>query len=147
MRPLRDNVVLRRIPYEHPSLAVVGVKLNKGIVVAIGPGKRIRRLVHYRRAEESLVEGVWLPDGAERVKRDGKPLVRPMRVAVGDVVEFSPNQHTIEFELDGERLVLISEQSIYWKDRSGSRSEAILAQRPAGWERGRNGAADTFLAR
>lgn len=144
IRPLRDNVVLQRLPYEHPVLAVVGIRLNKGRAVAVGPGRRIRQLIHYRRAEDSLVEGVWLPDGAERVK-DGKPLIRPMRVAVGDIVEFSPNQHTIDFEVDGERYVLISEQSIYWKDNEGAGE--VLAQRPSGWERGRNGSKDTFLAR
>ena len=38
VRLLRDKVLLRRVAYEHPVLVVVGIKLNRGEVVAIGPG-------------------------------------------------------------------------------------------------------------
>ena len=147
VRLLRDKVLLRRVAYEHPVLVVVGIKLNRGEVVAIGPGKRKRRLVHYARAPGSLTDGVRLEDGPERVGADGAPLLHVMRVKVGEVVEFSPVKHDREFEYGGEQYVIISEGSIYGIDRSGSNSAAILSQRSAGWEKGRNGAKDTFLAR
>lgn len=141
IKPLRDNVLLRAMPYEHETLAMPLIKINRGEVIAIGPGRRVRRLVHYKRAEGSLTEGVWLPDGPETGQ------IRPMRVKVGDIVDYSRNKHTLDFEFEGQPCVLIAEQSIYGRDVSGEKGHAILAARPAGWERGRNGAADTFLAR
>jgi co-chaperonin GroES (HSP10) len=147
VRPLRDSVLLKRIPYKHPILVTVGIKLNKGEVIAIGPGRRVKRLVRYRRGEGKLTGDIYMPDGAERVGKDGKPLIRPMRVAIGDVVEFSPYKHQREFTFRGEHYVVLPEQSIYGRDPTRSQSEAALSQRSAGWETGRGGQKDTFLAR
>jgi co-chaperonin GroES (HSP10) len=142
VRPTRDNVLLRLVPYKHEFLEVRGIALNKGEVVAIGPGRRIRKLVRYRRGEGFLSGDLLLPDGDERVDKNGAPLIRPMRVKVGEWVEFSNYKHMIEFEYSGEQYVLLPEQSIYGKDLTQSQSQAILAQRTAGYSRD-----GSFLAR
>ena len=136
IRPLKDRVCIQRLEYKHDFLEVVGITLNKGVIVAVGEGRHLRRLVEYRKAEGALTGSIFLPDGPYTGK------IRPMRVSVGQVVEYSPNKHDLEFDLDGETFVLIPEQSIYGIDKSESRSLAILSQRSAGWERG-----GSFLAR
>lgn len=129
VRPLRDRVLIQRITYQHPTLAIVGVTLQKGIVVAVGYGRRIRRKVRFDKAEGHLsTQGsLYFEDGEETGK------LRPMRVKVGDTVEFSP-RNQIEWNFEGEDLVWIWEQSIYGTTND-SQSEALLWQQSAGYDR------------
>jgi co-chaperonin GroES (HSP10) len=133
LRPLRDRVLIRKIEYKHPLLAVVGVVLEKGVVVAVGPGRRIRRKVRFNHSMDQMntKRALYFEDGEETGK------VRPMRVKVGDTVEFSTRQQ-IEIEWEGERLYMIFEQSIYGIDPNASQSQALLWQQSAGYDRNGN---------
>lgn len=133
VRLLRDLVLVRRLPLEHATLAMPGVTLNRGVIHAVGPGRRVKRLVRYKAGEGMLGGDIYLPDGPETGK------IRPMRVQPEQVVEFSPYKHQLDFEWEGEKYVIIPEQSIYGVDHGNT---TILHQRIAGYERG-----GTFLAR
>ena len=135
---VRDNVLLRIVEYRHDILEVRGITLNKGIVVAVGPGRRKRRLVHYRPAEHEMRSGLWLEDGAER----SPTILKPMPVAVDDCVEFTPYKHQISFTHGDERYVILPATAIYAKDPNYSQSQAILSARGAGYDRD-----GTYLAR
>lgn len=106
LRPLRDWVAIRPLAYEHPLLHVIGIQLHKGRVVAIGPGRRMRRRVAYKRHEENSDSIQYFDDGPETGK------VRPMRVKVGDVVEYG-FRNTVPFTFGREELIMVPEQSIY----------------------------------
>lgn len=130
IRPLNDRVFVKRFEYQHPILAVVGVKLEKGVVVAVGPGKPRRRKTLFRQAMGAVggQRDLMFEDGDER----NAPR-HPMPVKVGDVVEFSPRMQ-IEVEIDGEKLVVIRSGSIYGTSND-SKSEAMLWQESAGHDR------------
>lgn len=129
VRPLEDRVLVQRLEYEHPILAVVGVTLQKGIVVAVGPGKRKRRKVRFDLLEGHLStsRALYFEDGAE-IGGTHAIYVKP-----GDVVEFSP-RNQIDWEYEGEKLVWIKHSSIYGTTND-SRSEALLWQQSAGHDR------------
>lgn len=125
LKVLRDRVAIRRMDYKNPYIAVVGVALQKGEVVAIGAGRRVRRKTKF-----SGMPGhppIWFEDGAETGK------VLPMQVKVGDFVEFSPREQ-FEFEFNGEKLVMIWQNSIYYIS-DDSPSNALLFQQSAGYDR------------
>jgi len=132
VRPLEDRVLVQRLEYEHPTLAVVGVTLQKGIVVAVGPGKRKRRKVRF-----DLLQG-HLSSERSLYFEDGPEIggIHKMPVSVGDVVEFSP-RNQIEWEKDGEKLVWIKAGAIYGTTNE-SKSEALLWQQSAGTDRNGN---------
>jgi hypothetical protein len=136
IHPLRDMVCVKPLTYAHPLLAVPHIRLNRGLVVATGTGRRLRRMLRYASKPGALTGGFYLPDGPETGK------VRPMRVSVGDVVEYSPNKHTLHFYIDGCEFVMLSEQSVYGKATGVG---GILEQRSAGWAR--SGGKESFLAR
>lgn len=129
VKPLRDRVLVQRLEYENPLLAVVGITLQKGIVVAVGPGRKIRRKTRFDLKDGGFDshKSIWFEDGDETGK------IRPMRVKVGDVVEFSP-RNQIEWDFNGEKLVWIWEQAIYGTTND-SQSEALLFQTVAGHDR------------
>lgn len=129
VKPLRDRVLVKRFEFEHPQLIVVGVQLQKGLVVATGPGRRIRRLVRFDKdiGHMNTARSLYFEDGDETGK------VRPMRVHVGDIVEFSP-RNQIEWEYGGETYVWVWEQAIYGTTND-SRHEALLWQQSAGHDR------------
>src|SRR5437762_1666459 len=108
VRPLRDRLLIKKIEYKHPTLAIVGVTLQKGIVVAVGYSRRIRRKVRFDKAEGHLItqDALYFEDGADTGK------IRPMRVKVGDIVEFSP-RNQIDWNFKGEDLVWIWEGAVY----------------------------------
>jgi co-chaperonin GroES (HSP10) len=99
-------------------LFVAGIELHKGVVVAAGPGRRMRRRVPYRLQEGKNADAVWVEDGPETGK------IRPMRVKVGDVVEYS-FRNAKKFVYAAEELVMVPEQSIYGKT-DDSRSHGVL---------------------
>lgn len=106
IRPLRDWVCIKPIEYKHSFLYIAGIQLRKGYVVAVGPGRRLRRKVAYRRNPERVDEVTWFEDGPEIGQ------IRPLRVCISDVVEFGWRAGT-EFTLDGEKLIMVPEQSCY----------------------------------
>lgn len=124
IKPLRDRVLIKPFEYQHPLLFVAGMKLNRGEVIAVGPGRRMQRLVPFRKMPGSTAGAVWVEDGAETGK------VRPMRVKVGDVVEYS-FRGTFEFRYEGEKYVMVPEQSIYGIDPTGSKHVAVFEPRSA----------------
>lgn len=132
VKPREDYVLVQRLEYEHPVLAVVGVTLQKGIVVSTGPGKRKRKKVRFDLLEGHLssTRSLYFEDGAETGG------LHDMPVAVGDVVEFSP-RNQIEWEYNGEKLVWIKASAIYGTTND-SRSEALLWQQSAGTDRNGN---------
>jgi co-chaperonin GroES (HSP10) len=106
IKPLRDWVCIRPFSYEHPTLHVIGMTLHKGRVVAVGPGRRMRRKVAFKNHEENSDKVIFFEDGPEFGK------TRAMRIKEGDVVEYS-FRAGVPFQLGREELLMIPEQSIY----------------------------------
>jgi co-chaperonin GroES (HSP10) len=127
-----DRVLVQRLEYENPLLAVVGITLQKGIVIAVGPGKRQRKKVRFDLLEGHLStsRSLFFEDGAETGR------VYPILIKVGDVVEFSP-RNQIEWDFAGEKLVWIWQKAIYGTTND-SRHEALLWQESAGTDRSGN---------
>ena len=128
VRPLRDRVLVQRLEYTHPFLFVAGITLHRGIVVATGPGRRLRRKTKFENKMGSSTGALYFEDGEETGK------VRPMRVKVGDIVEFSP-RNQIEWEFEGEKLLWIMEQSILWKAKEHTHGDGIVGLTSAGYDR------------
>lgn len=156
IRVLRDRTLIKPLPYVHPILATPGIEIQKGVVVAVGYGRRQRRKVAFR---QSISDGppVIGPDGT--VMKFGKSklsdktlyfedgpetgLIIPMQVKPGDVVEFSFRNITIvDFDRVGfpgiGPLAFIWEKAIYSIDPDESLNECLLWQQSAGYDR--NGA-------
>ena len=130
IRPLRDRVVVKRLEYKHPLLEVVGVKLCKGVVMAVGPGRRVRRKTRFERLPGMSAGAQYFEDGAET------GIVKPMKVKVGDVVEFS-FRNDFEFKFGGETYLMIWQNAIYGTSND-SQHEALLWQQSAGYDRNGN---------
>lgn len=132
IHPLRDKVIVWRLEYKHPVLAVVGIVLSKGIVVAVGPGRPMRRKTRFDKIKGQESGSIWFEDG------DLTGQIRPMRVKVGDVVEFVPRTEgrtaDTEFEVDGVKFLCIREQSIFGKT-TDSQHEAQLEVRAVGYNK------------
>jgi co-chaperonin GroES (HSP10) len=106
VRPLRDWVCIRPMAYTHEFLYVTGITLRKGEVIAIGPGRRVRRRIGYRNNPDRVDEVTYFDDGLET------GAIRPMRVKVGDFVEFGWRAGR-EFTVGREKLIMVPEQSCY----------------------------------
>ena len=136
VRFLRDRVLVKRFEYQNPHVAVVGVVLEKGVVVAVGYGRRRRRMVRFDKGmgHMSTAEGLYFEDGEETGD------IRPVQFKVGDVVEFSPrNQFAVPDSVFNESgLIVVKEQSIYGTDPTESQSAALLWQQSAGYDRNGN---------
>ncbi len=132
VRPLRDRLLVKRFEYRHPTLWTTGISLQKGVVVAAGPGRRMRRKVRFDKdiGHMSTARALYFEDGDETGK------IRPMRVRVGDVVEFSP-RNTVEWDFEGEELLWVWEQGCYGTTND-SKSSALLWQKSAGYDRNGN---------
>jgi len=89
IRPLHDRVVIRRKEEEQ--------KTAGGIVL---PGS----------AKEKPNQGVVVAIGSGRVLDNGE--VRPVDVKVGDVVVFGKYAGSDTIEINGEELVILSENDI-----------------------------------
>lgn len=129
-RVLGDRLIVKRVQYEHPLLAVVGVELQKGLVIAGGPGRRMRRKTAFKQHAMAGGETLYFEDGEETGK------IRPMRVKVGDVVEFSPRGQ-FAFTFEGEDLLVVKEQACYGLV-SADPSAGLLFQQSAGYDRNGN---------
>lgn len=124
VRPMRDNVVWSRIEYKNPAgLELPNVRLNRGIVLAVGSGRRIRRMINVPVAAGQFHK-------AEIGAETGR--VRPMTVQPGDCLEFSQYGQT-EFEVDGHKLVLSGEQSVIGY-ADPKETEGLMFPAPAGFD-------------
>lgn len=134
-RVLRDRVLVKRLTYENKAgLYVAGVKLEKGVIVAVGNGRRTKRLIAMKQNDMSAGRETLFEDGPET------GAVRPVSVRVGQVVEFSPRNYTeIDFDKCGCHgagvLVVLWEQGIMLVDPAESKSDAMLFQQSAGYDR------------
>lgn len=135
-RVLRDRVLIRPLPYEHPVLQTVGVDVQKGVVIAVGYGRRQRRKTRFDQMIGHLNTGrsLYFEDGAETGH------ISPMRVKVGDVVEFSPRNLTVvDFDRLGFSgigdLVFVWQNAIMTIDPTESLHESLLWQQSAGYDR------------
>jgi len=153
VRVLRDRVLVSPLAYQHPILATVGVDVQKGVVVAVGYGRRQRRKVGFNQKEKGMGAGrtMYFEDGEET----GKLL--PMQVKPGDVVEFSFRNYTI---VDFDRimdhkgrvhrrrdytprqafpnvgdLIFVWQSAIMSVDTEESLADGLLWQQSAGYDR------------
>lgn len=132
---LRDRVLVKRFDYENKAgLYVAGVKLEKGVVVAVGTGRRTKRLIAMKQNEVGGGREMLFEDGPET------GAVRPVSVKVGDVIEFSSRNY-IEIDFDkcgcpgAGMLLVIWEQGIMLRDPTESKGDAMLFQQSAGYDR------------
>lgn len=137
LHPLADRLIVKRIEYKHATLAVVGIVLQKGLVLAVGPGKERRRKTRF---DGPNGKALWFEDG----ERLNKPR-HPMPFRVGNCVEFSP-RGLIEFSIDGIDLLVVRAGACYGTTNE-SASEALLWQQSAGYDREGNfmSGRDTYL--
>jgi co-chaperonin GroES (HSP10) len=152
-RVLRDRVLVKILPYVHPTLATPGIEINKGVVIAVGYGRRQRRKVAFKQ-EISDGPPVLGPGGKvmqfAKSKLSGKTLwfedgpetgaIIPMQVKPGDVVEFSFRNITlVDFDRVGfpgiGDLAFVWQKAIYSIDPDESLNECLLWQRSAGYDR------------
>jgi hypothetical protein len=156
VRVLRDRVLVKILPYVHPTLATPGIEINKGVVIAVGYGRRQRRKVAFRQEisdgppvlgpggrvmkfAPSKLSGktLWFEDGPETGE------IIPMQVSPGDVVEFSFRNITlVDFDRLGfpgiGDLAFVWQKAIYSVDPDESLNECLLWQQSAGYDRNGN---------
>ena len=65
-RVLRDRVLVKVLPYVHPTLETPGIEINKGVVIAVGYGRRQRRKVAFKQE---------ISDGPPVLDASGKKMV------------------------------------------------------------------------
>lgn len=156
VRVLRDRVLVKVLPYVHPTLETPGIEVNKGVVIAVGYGRRQRRKVAFK---QEISEGLPVLSADGRVmkfaksKLSGKELwfedgaetgaVIPMQVKPGDVIEFSFRNITlIDFDLVGfpgiGHLAVVWQKAVYSIDPEESLNECLLWQQSAGYDRNGN---------
>ncbi len=135
VKPLRDRLIVKRFEYENPLIAVIGVKLEKGVVVAAGPGRQQRRKVRFdqKAGHMSTQRALYFEDGLYTGR------IIPMQIKVGDVVEFSPRNYTeIDFDRLGfvgaGKLLVIWQEAVYGTTND-SQYEAMLWQQSAGYDK------------
>jgi hypothetical protein len=133
-RILRDRVLVKPLPYIHPTLATPGIEIQKGVVIGVGYGRRQRRKVAFKQMEGHIGRTMWFEDG------DETGVIMPMQVFPGDVVEFSFRNLTIvDFDRVGfpgiGDLVFVWQSAIYSVDPEESLSDALLWQQSAGYDR------------
>jgi co-chaperonin GroES (HSP10) len=152
-RVLRDRVLVKILPYVHPTLATPGIEINKGVVIAVGYGRRQRRKVAFKQEisegppvlgpggtvmkfAKSQLSGkeLWFEDGPET------GAIIPMQVKPGDVVEFSFRNITlVDFDQVGfpgiGHLAFVWQKAIYSVDPDESLQDCLLWQESAGYDR------------
>ncbi len=132
LRPLLDRVLVRPLAYEHPILFVAGIELRKGEVIAVGPGRRVKRRIPWRiPCDSPHVPGQSVTPGQTFYVEDGPETgeVRPVSVKPGDFIEFG-FRDVFEFPYAGEKLLMIWAKNIYGTT-TGDRSEGIMEPKSA----------------
>jgi co-chaperonin GroES (HSP10) len=115
IRPLRDRVLIRPIAYKHTTLFVAGIELRKGEVLAVGPGRRLKRRIPWRVPSDApFVPGNTVNAGQTFFVEDGAETgaIAPMSVKVGDVVEYG-FRDAFPVEFGGEKLLMIWQKNVY----------------------------------
>jgi hypothetical protein len=152
-RVLRDRVLVKVLPYVHPTLETPGIEINKGVVIAVGYGRRQRRKVAFK---QEISDGPPVLDASgkkmvfAKSKLSGKTLwfedgpetgaIIPMQVKPGDVIEFSFRNITfVDFDKVGfpgiGDLAFVWQKAIYSVDPDESLNECLMWQQSAGYDR------------
>lgn len=155
-RILRDRLLVKPLPYVHPTLVTPGVEIQKGVVIGAGYGRRQRRLVPFHHSLENTPPIVG-PDGkiakfaptasggravyVEEGEETGR--IIPMDLKPGDVVEFSFRNITIVnfdrlpefYNLSVGELIFVWRKAVYSIDPDESLNECLLWQQSAGYDR------------
>jgi len=151
---LRDRLLVKILPYVHPVLATPGIEVNKGVVIAVGYGRRQRRKVEFKQSVDGGAP-VLGPDGKSVMKfapskltgrtlyfEDGEETGRiiPMQVKPGDVIEFGFRNITlVDFDRVGfpgiGHLAFVWQAAVYSIDPDESLEECLLWQESAGNDR------------
>jgi hypothetical protein len=150
---LRDRVLVKVLPYVHPTLETPGIEINKGVVIGVGYGRRQRRKTEFKQSisdgapvigpggkvmqfAKSKLSGrsLWFEDGEE------SGAIIPMTVKPGDVVEFSFRNITlVDFDRIGfpgiGHLAFVWQKAIYSIDPDESLNECLMWQQSAGYDR------------
>jgi hypothetical protein len=153
-RVLRDRLLVKILPYVHPVLATPGIEVNKGVVIAVGYGRRQRRLVEFKQAIGGGPPVIG-PDGKTIMKfapsklnerklyfEDGEETGRiiPLQVKPGDVIEFGfRNVTLVDFDRVGfpgiGHLAFVWQAAVYSIDPDESLEDCLLWQQSAGHDR------------
>lgn len=131
LRPLRDRVLVKPIEYEHSTLFVAGVELRKGEVVALGPGRRLKRKIPWMMPADS-VPGQTINPGQTFYVEDGPETgaIASVPVKVGDVIEYG-FRDCFPVTWEGERFLMIWSKNIYGTSDGRSDSGLLEAQSAA----------------
>jgi hypothetical protein len=135
---LRDRVLVKPLPYVHPILATPGIEIQKGVIIGVGYGRRVRKLVPFQQNMDGRAgRTMHFEDG------DETGVILPMQVKVGDVVEFSfRNITVIDFDRLGYPgigdLAFVWQNAIYSVDPDESLNECLMWQQSAGYDRNGN---------
>lgn len=113
IRPLRDRVLVKPIEYKHAALFVAGIELHKGEVVAVGPGRRLKRRIPWMMPSDGT-PGQTVNPGQTFYVEDGPETgaIAPIPVKVGDIVEYG-FRDVFEVPWQGDRLLMIWAKNIY----------------------------------
>lgn len=135
-RVLADRVLVKPLAFVHPVLLTPGIEVQKGVVIAVGPGRRRRQLVAFKQMEGHIGRTLYFEDGPEKVPEQ----TLRMQVKPGDVVEFSFRNVTIvDFDRIGfpgiGDLVFVWQKAIYCVDPDESLNECLMWQQSAGYDR------------
>jgi hypothetical protein len=153
---LRDRVLVKVLPYVHPTLVTPGIEIHKGVVIAVGYGRRQRRKVAFKQ-EISDGPPVLGPDGRVMKfapsKLSGKTLwfedgpetgaIIPMDIVPGDVIEFSFRNITL-IDMDKVGFPGIGDLAVVWRkavysvDPDESLQDCLLWQQSAGYDKDGN---------
>ncbi len=136
VKVLRDRVLVKVLPYVHPVLATPTITVQKGVVIGVGYGRRVRKKVAFQQNMPGKNSGktLYFEDG------DETGVILPMQVKVGDVIEFSfRNLTPIDFDRLGYEgigeLVFVWQNAIYSIDPDESLNECLMWQQSAGHDR------------
>jgi hypothetical protein len=150
---LRDRVLVKVLPYVHPTLETPGIEINKGVIVGVGYGRRQRRKVAFK---QEISDGPPVLDASgkkmqfAKSKLSGKTLwfedgpetgaIISMQVKPGDVIEFSFRNITlVDFDRVGfpgiGHLAFVWQKAIYSVDPDESLNECLMWQQSAGYDR------------
>lgn len=133
-RVLRDRVLVKPLPYVHPLLLTPSIVICKGVVVAVGYGRRQRRMVGFKQNQDKTGRTQYFEDGEET------GLITPMQVKPGDVVEYGfRNAFVMDFDRAGfpgvGDLIFIWQNAIYSVDPDELLDECLMFQMSAGHDR------------